>query len=154
MEYLWLKFIHILSSTFLFGTGVGSAFYMFRANLSRDVPSIYFATRNVVLADWLFTTPTVIIQPLTGIAMMYVMDYNLLDPWIIGSIALYFLAGICWVPVVWLQMRMRDIAKEAHEGGSELSALYWKYERWWFWLGVIAFPAMVIVFHLMVFKPV
>ena len=154
MEYLWLKYLHILSSTLLFGTGVGSAFYMYRANRSKDVSSIYFASRNVVLADWLFTTPTVIIQPLSGIAMMYLMDYDLYNTWIIASFALYFLAGICWVPVVWLQMRMRDMAKEANDGNSELSALYWKYERWWFWLGVIAFPAMVIVFNLMVFKPV
>ena len=154
MEYEWLKFIHILSSTILFGTGVGSAFYMYRANLSRDVPSIYFAAKNVVLADWLFTTPTVIIQPLTGLLLMYIGGFDLNDPWIIGSFALYFLAGICWVPVVWLQMRMRDMAKEAHRTHTKLSDLYWKYERWWFWLGVIAFPAMVIVFHFMVFKPV
>ena len=154
MEYQWLKFIHILSSTVLFGTGVGSAFYMYRANLSKDVPSIYFAAKNVVLADWLFTTPTVIIQPLTGLLLMYIGGFDLYDPWIIGSFALYFLAGICWVPVVWLQMRMRDMAKEAHRSNTKLSDLYWKYERWWFWLGVIAFPAMVIVFHFMVFKAV
>lgn len=153
MDYLWLKFIHILSSTFLFGTGVGSAFYMFRANLSKDVPSIAFAAKNVVLADWFFTTPTVIIQPVTGIMMMHVMGFNIYDPWIMASFALYGLAGICWLPVVWLQVKMRDIANEALYKGESLSDRYWKYERRWFWLGVIAFPAMIIVFHCMVFKP-
>ena len=153
MDYLWLKFIHILSSTFLFGTGVGSAFYMFRANLSKDVPSITFAAKNVVLADWFFTTPTVIIQPVSGLMMMYIGGYNIYDPWIMTSLALYALAGICWLPVVWLQMKMRDLAVEAMNKGEGLSDKYWKYERWWFWLGVIAFPAMIIVFHCMVFKP-
>lgn len=154
MEYLWLKYVHIISSTFLFGTGVGSAFYMFRANISREPHSIYFAARNVALADWLFTTPTIIIQPVTGVIMMYIAGYSLTDFWIIASFALYFLAGICWLPVVWLQIRMRDVAKKALESGTELPPLYWKFERIWFWLGVIAFPALVLVFYLMVFKPV
>jgi len=154
MEYLWLKYIHIISSAFLFGTGVGSAFYMLRANLSRDPHSIYFAARNVVLADWLFTTPTIIIQPVTGVMMMYIAGYSLIDFWIIASFALYFLAGICWLPVVYLQIRMRNMAKEALERGTELPLLYWRFGRIWFWLGVIAFPSIVIVFHLMVFKPI
>lgn len=154
MEYFWLKYIHIISSTFLFGTGVGSAFYMFRANMSRDPHSIYFAARNVVIADWLFTTPTIIIQPVTGVMMMYSAGYSLTDFWIIASFALYFLAGICWCPVVYLQIRMRNMAKEALEKGTELPLLYWRFERIWFWLGVIAFPAIVTVFHFMVFKPV
>lgn len=153
MEYLWLKYIHIISSTFLFGTGVGSAFYMFRANLTKDPHSIFFAARNVVLADWLFTTPAIIIQPVTGVMMMYIAGYSLTDFWIITSFALYFLAGICWLPVVWLQMRMRDMAKESLEKRTELPPLYWRFERIWFWLGVIAFPALVAVFYLMVFKP-
>ena len=153
MEYFTLKYIHILSSTFLFGTGVGSAFYMFRANLSKDVPSIYFATRNVVIADWLFTTPTAIIQPVTGIMMMRLTGLSFSDPWIFWGIALYFLVGICWLPVVYFQIKMRDMARVAYETKTDLTKSYWRLERWWFWLGVIAFPAMVLIFHFMVFKP-
>jgi len=152
MECLWLKYIHILSSTFLFGTGVGSAFYMLRANLSKDVHSIYFAARNVVLADWLFTTPTVIIQPLTGLWMMRLIGVNIMDTWILDSFALYFLVGACWLPVVFLQMKMRDIAGTALKEETALPSAYWKYERLWFWLGVVAFPLMLVIFHLMVFK--
>lgn len=152
MEYLWLKYIHILSSTFLFGTGVGSAFYMFRANVSKDVPSIYFAARNVVLADWLFTTPTVIIQPITGFWMMHLLGVCLTDAWILVSIIIYLIVGACWLPVVFLQMKMRDLAGEALKTGVLLPPVYWRYEKIWFWLGVIAFPLMLIIVHLMVFK--
>lgn len=152
MEYLWLKYIHILSSTFLFGTGVGSAFYMFRANVSKDVPSIYFAARNVVLADWLFTTPTVIIQPITGFWMMHPLGVCLTDAWILVSIIVYLIVGACWLPVVFLQMKMRDLAGEALKKGVLLPPVYWRYEKIWFWLGVIAFPLMLIIVHLMVFK--
>jgi len=152
MEYLWLKYIHILSSTFLFGTGVGSAFYMFRANLSKDLPSISFATRTVVLADWLFTTPTVIIQPLTGLWMMHLAGMRIMDTWILGSIVLYLLVGVCWVPVVFMQMKMRDMAGKALREGSPLPQAYWRYERRWFWLGVVAFPLTLAIFHLMVLK--
>lgn len=154
MDYQLIKLVHIVSSTVLFGTGVGSAFYMLRANMSKDVPSIYFTARNVVLADWIFTTPTVIIQPLTGIAMVMMSGYSLSDSWLVTSIVLFVIAGLAWLPVVWLQIKMRDLAGEAVGSNSELPSLYWKYERIWLWLGMIAFPAIMCVFYLMVFKSV
>lgn len=153
MPYLFLKCVHVISSTVLFGTGVGSAFYMLRANLSKDVPSIYFASRNVVLADWLFTTPAVVIQPLTGFLMMREAGYSLADAWILWSIALYAVAGAAWLPVVGIQMRMRGMAEKAYETGTPLPRAYQRLALAWVALGCVAFPALVIVFLLMVFKP-
>lgn len=106
MIYLWLKYIHIISATLIFGAGLGSAFYMFRAHLSKDEKAIAFAAKNVVIADWAFTTPAIIIQPLTGFGLMYVMGYPILTPWILLSLGLFVLAGICWIPVVWLQIKI------------------------------------------------
>ncbi|MBI2413066.1 MAG: DUF2269 domain-containing protein [Deltaproteobacteria bacterium] len=153
MPYLILKYIHVISSTILFGTGVGSAFYMLRANLSKDVPSIYFASRNVVLADWLFTTPAVVIQPLTGFLMMREAGYSMTDAWILWSIFLYAVAGAAWLPVVWIQMRMRAFARAAYESKKPLTRAYWRLALAWVALGCAAFPALVVVFLLMVFKP-
>jgi uncharacterized membrane protein len=153
MTYLGLKFIHILGAIFLFGTGLGSAFYMYRADRHREIHAIYFAAKNVVIADWLFTTPTIIIMPLTGLAMTYLVGYPLTHAWIAGSLALYVLAGACWLPVVYLQIRMRDMAFEALARQTALPPLYHRYMRIWFWLGVPAFAAMVVIIHLMVFKP-
>lgn len=154
MDYLLLKWIHILSSTILFGTGIGSAFYLFMANRRKDVAGIYFATRHVVIADWVFTAPSVIVQLATGLWMLQLGGYGLSDAWIKWGLILYFLAGACWVPVVWMQIKMRDMAKRALADNSDLPALYWKMDKWWVMLGSIAFPAIVIVFYLMVFKPV
>ncbi len=153
MDYLLLKWIHILSSTILFGTGIGSAFYMFMANRRKDVASIYFATRHVVIADWLFTTPSILIQLASGIALAHVTGYPLGEGWVFWGLALYLFAGACWLPVVWMQVRMRDMAKQALEQGTALPARYWKLDRWWVLLGALAFPAMVAVFYLMVYKP-
>ena len=153
MAYLLVKWLHILSSTFLFGTGIGSAFYMLFTSLSRDVRAIAVVSRFVVLADWIFTTSTIVIQPLTGLYMMHLAGYLLSSRWIIWSIGLYFVAGACWLPVVWIQLRMRDMAQLAVRDGTELPALYWRYLRWWVTLGIPAFIAMVIVFWLMVAKP-
>src|SRR5438477_437362 len=100
MAYLLLKWIHIISSTILFGTGIGSAFYMFMANRSKDVASIYFTTRNVVIADFIFTTPAIIIQLLTGIGLMHVAGYTFADKWVLWGLWLYLFAGACWLPVV------------------------------------------------------
>ena len=151
--YLTLKWIHILSSVVLVGTGLGSAYYMFFANRSRDLAAQAVVTRLVVRADWWFTTPTVLLQPATGLAMVYLAGFPLSTPWIAASLALYAIAGLCWLPVVWLQIRMRALAQQAAEAGTPLAPLYWRYARWWEALGYPAFAAMVVVFYLMVAKP-
>ncbi|MFC3460274.1 DUF2269 family protein [Massilia haematophila] len=153
MEYVVVKWLHILSSTFLFGTGIGSAWYMLFANISRDVRAIAVVARNVVIADWIFTATTAVIQPLTGFYMIHLAGYPLHSKWIMWSIALYILAGACWLPVVWIQMRLRDLSAEAVRNNTELPPRYWRYFKTWVALGVPAFIAFVVIFWLMVAKP-
>lgn len=126
MDYLLLKWIHILSSTVLFGTGIGSAFYMFMANQRREISGMYFATRHVVIADWLFTTPSAIIQIVTGLWLTFATGYELNEGWIQWALLLYFFAGACWLPVVWMQIKMRDMAKEAFDKSVGVPDHYWK----------------------------
>lgn len=154
MDYVVLKWLHIVSSTLLFGTGIGSAWYMLFANVSRDVRAIAVVAKYVVVADWLFTATTAILQPLTGFYMIYLAGYPLHSKWIMWSIILYVIAGVCWLPVVWLQIRMRDLAAEAARLDTPLPALYWRYFRIWVALGVPAFAAFIVIFWLMVAKPV
>jgi uncharacterized membrane protein len=153
MSYLIIKYFHIISMVLLFGTGLGSAFYKWMADKSGDLNHIAITNRHVVLADWLFTTPTVIIQPLTGLWMLYLSQLPLTTPWVMMSLILFAIAGACWLPVVWMQIQMRNMANTAVENQKELPELYWKYTRRWFWLGVPAFIAMVLVVLLMVLKP-
>ena len=153
MEYLIVKWLHILSSTFLFGTGIGSAFYMLFVSLSRDARALAVVARYVVIADWVFTTPAIVIQPLTGWYLMQLIGTPLTAKWLVWSIALFLLAGASWLPVVWIQIRMRDAARDAAIAGAELPAIYWRYLRWWVGLGVVAFLSLVVVFYLMVAKP-
>jgi uncharacterized membrane protein len=154
MEYQIWKWLHILSSTLLFGTGLGTAFFMFFTNRSGDVRAIAVVTRYVVIADWLFTATTVVFQPLSGLMMMHLAGIPLSARWIWLSFALYFLAGACWLPVVWIQMKLRNLAREAvTTGASTLPRQYWKYERIWVLLGIPAFISLVVVFYLMVAKP-
>lgn len=152
MDYGIVKVLHIISATVLFGTGLGTAYFMWSASRTRDARVIAAVTRHVVRADWLFTTPTVVFQPVSGAWLAHAAGYPW-SGWIGWSLLLYVLAGACWLPVVWLQLRMRDIAAEAARGGRTLPALYWRYARIWFWLGVPAFAAMVLVFFLMVLRP-
>lgn len=154
MDYVVLKWLHIVSSTLLFGTGIGSAWYMLFANVSRDVRAIAVVSKYVVIADWLFTATTAILQPLTGFYMVYLAGYPLHSKWLMWSIVLYVIAGACWLPVVWIQLKMRDMAQVAARENSELPARYWRYLKIWTTLGIPAFFALVIVFWLMVAKPV
>lgn len=153
MSYILLKWIHIVSSTILFGTGVGSAFFLLMANRSRDISAICFATRYVVIADWLFTTPAVIIQPLTGMLLIWMEGYSYTDGWILLALLLYIFAGACWLPVVWVQIKMRDMAQAVRQGKTELPTLYWELNRCWIALGSLAFPTVLIIFYLMASKP-
>jgi uncharacterized membrane protein len=152
MTYTTLKTLHILSMVLLFGTGLGSAFYKWMADRSGNVAHIAVTNRHVVLADWIFTTPTVILQPLSGLWMVYLADLPLATPWIAGSLGLFALAGACWLPVVWLQIRMQHLSAEAVVQQSALPDIYWRMARCWFWLGIPAFVSMVLVVALMVFK--
>lgn len=153
MEYLTLKSLHILSAILLFGTGLGSAFYKFATDRTNNLAAIAVTNRHVVLADWLFTTPAIIVQPITGVWMAHLAGWPLDSLWIWLSFALYLLAGACWLPVVWLQIRMRNAAEQALITESTLPDRYRGDARLWFWLGVPAFTAMVAVVILMVHKP-
>jgi uncharacterized membrane protein len=109
--------------------------------------------RHVVIADWLFTTPTVILQPLSGFYLLHLLGLPLTTRWVFWSLALFLLAGAAWLPVVAMQIRMRDMAKAAADAGTSLPPRYDRYMRWWIALGVVAFSSLVAVFYLMVAKP-
>lgn len=154
MLYLTLKTLHIVSSTILFGTGLGTAYFMLMANRSGNRAAIATVTRVVMKADLYFTTPSGFVQPLTGVAMALMVDFPMQfapPNWLGLSILLYLLAGVCWLPVLWLQWRMHVIA--AHAGEPKLPPLYWRYEKIWAALGVPAFSALLVVFWLMTAKP-
>src|SRR3954462_10759136 len=154
MDYQIVKWLHVLSSTLLFGTGLGSAFYMFFASCTRDPKVIAVVVRHVVVADWLFTATSVVFQPLSGFYLAYLAGFPLNSRWIVWSIMLYLVAGACWLPVVWMQIRMRDMAVHAIQQGQALPPLYQRYLKRWVLLGIPAFGALVAVFYLMVAKPV
>ncbi len=152
MDYLVLKWVHVLSSTILFGAGVGSAFHLFAATLRRQAGGIATGSRNVVLADWLLTTPTAILQPVTGIWLVHKAGLPLSTPWIAWSLGLYAVAIACWLPVVWIQIRMRDIMAEAERTRSPVPAAYDRLFHRWVVLGIAAFVAFLLIFWLMVAK--
>ena len=151
--YLLLKWVHILSSVALVGVGFGSAFYLYFTHRTRNVAAIAEVSRLVVRADYWFTTPAIIIQPVSGFALASIAGYPLTDTWLMATYALFIFAGVCWLPVVWLQIQMAKMAKVAMDNKSDLPQRYWHYALIWERLGMLAFPAMLVVFGLMVFKP-
>jgi len=154
MEYLFVKWLHVLFSTLLFGTGIGSAFYLLVATLSRDLRFAAGVTRWVVRADWLFTASTAVLQPASGLWLLHLAGIPLSTPWVRASLLLYALAIACWLPVVWLQMRLRDLAAHAlAEGETALPRAYWRHFAAWAALGVPALLAFLAIFWLMIAKP-
>ena len=151
--YFILKAIHITSAAVLFGTGLGIAFFKWVTDRTQNMAAIRIVSEKVVLADWVFTLPAIVIQATTGVALARSMGYSLAHGWLAWSLALFCFAGLCWIPVVWLQIRMRDLARTAEQEGGPMPSGYRSYARRWFWLGVPAFTAVVLIFWLMVTKP-
>lgn len=152
--YLWVKWLHAVSSVVLVGTGFGTAFYLYSVNRSGPLAAQAAVARLVVRADLWFTTPAVVIQPLTGLWMAHAAGIPLTTWWLSLALALYAVAGACWIPVLVLQWRMARIAQTCLDGGLPLPPIYAIYARRWEWLGYPAFAAMLVVFYLMVAKPV
>jgi uncharacterized membrane protein len=179
--HLLLRLVHLLGAATLFGTGLGIAFFMWMAHRTGNAAVVAATARVVVIADTAFTATAVVVQPLSGIALAHAVGYSLWDSWIVLSIALYLLVGACWLPVVWIQMRLRDLAREAARGGRPLSSRhgrpcaghprldgassnevhsdeelppeYHRLFRVWFILGWPAFAGVTAIFVLMIWKP-
>lgn len=152
--YLIVKTIHIISATILFGTGIGIAFFMFRSYFHNSLEVKLYAASETVSADYLFTFPAAITQVASGAWLVWKSGYQWTDHWLIMTYALYALAGLCWLPVVWIQIKLRNMLMECVANKSPLPDTYFKLFKVWFLLGWPAFIALVIIFFMMICKPV
>jgi len=155
MDYIYLlKLIHVLGASVLFGTGVGIAFFMLMAHRTGHAGVIAVTARFVVIADLIFTATAVVVQPVSGFALAWAIGLSpLREPWIVVSILIYILVGLCWLPVVFIQMRMRDLANDAAINGKPLPDRYRRLFRIWFALGWPAFAGVIAIFVLMIWQP-
>ena len=153
MLYLIVRFLHILGAIMLLGTGVGIAFFMLMAHRSGDAGHIFRTAKTVVLADFLFTATAVVAQPVTGVWLALELGLPLGEPWLLISLTLYVVAGAFWLPVLWMQRRMRDLAAAAMRRGTPLGDDYRRLFRLWFLFGFPGFGAVVAILWLMIAKP-
>jgi uncharacterized membrane protein len=153
MLYFLVKTLHVIGASMLLGTGAGIAFFMLVAHLRGNPDEVAGVARTVVLADFLFTASAVVLQPVTGIWLASMSGHSLWDGWIALSIVLYLVTGAFWLPVVWMQMRIRDLAVAAAAAGQPLPAGYHRLFRWWFAFGFPAFAAVIVIFWLMIARP-
>jgi uncharacterized membrane protein len=153
VTYLWVKWLHILASTLVFGGGMLIAWFMWRAHRRGDVAVIASTARSVVVADACFTLPAVALQLGTGVWLVHMLGLPFTQGWIGAALLLFVLVGACWLPVLWLQLRARDLAEYAMARGDPLPPAYHRVMRWWFALGWPAFAMVLAIFWLMVAKP-
>ena len=153
MAYFILKYLHIIGATVLLGTGTGIAFFMLAAHIDGKPAVIAGVARIVVIADFVFTATAVVAQPITGTLLAWNVGYSLTEGWIAWSIALYVVTGLFWVPVVWMQARLRDLALSAVTRHEPLPDAYHRIFMWWCLFGIPAFVAVAIIFWLMIARP-
>jgi len=155
MELIYIsKLVHLLGASVLFGTGLGIAFFMFMAHRTGHAGVIAVTLRFVVMADFIFTATSVVVQPLSGFALAWAIGLSPLDElWIVLSLILYVAVGLCWLPVVFIQIRMRNLAKDAAVNAKPLPDAYRRLFRIWFVLGWPAFAGVLAIFVLMIWQP-
>jgi len=153
VSYDILLFLHVIGSTVLLGTGAGIAFFMVMSNRAGNPTLIAHVSGIVVIADTVFTATAALFQPITGFLLAREVGWPLLEGWVAVALALYVLVGIFWLPVVWMQIRMRDLARTARDAGQALPDGYHRLYRWWFAFGFPAFTAVLVIFWLMLMKP-
>jgi uncharacterized membrane protein len=153
MLYFVLKYLHIVGAAVLLGTGAGIAFFMLAAHLGGKPTVIAGVARIVVIADFIFTATAVVVQPVTGSLLALHVGYSFWDGWIVWSMVLYVITGALWLPVVWMQMRLRDLASAAAAEGSPLPDEYHQIFWLWFAFGIPAFVAVAAILWLMIAKP-
>jgi|ERR1700690_2522762 uncharacterized membrane protein len=151
--YTSLKLAHVVGAAVLFGTGVGIAFFMLMAHRTRDAALVAHTAGVVVVADMIFTATAVLLQPITGAALADLAGFPLFRGWIGLSLVLYLATGAFWLPVVWIQLRMRNLAREAAKSDRPLPGAYFRLFRLWLALGFPAFAAVVVIIWLMIAKP-
>ncbi len=151
--YLPLKWLHIVSATVLFGTGLGTAFHFWFTCRGGNVAAIASAARTTVVADLVFTLPAALLQPATGVALALAAGYPMDSRWMVAALILYVVVGACWIPVVFIQLRMRDLARFSEASGTPLDAGFHRLYRRWFALGWPAFITMIAILWLMVSRP-
>jgi uncharacterized membrane protein len=153
MLYFVLKFAHVIGAAVLLGTGAGIAFFMLLAHRDGRPQVVARVARIVIIADFLFTATAVVAQPVTGVWLALHVGYPLTEGWILLSVFLYLLTGAFWLPVVWMQMRMRDLAVSATRDDTALPDDYYRLFRLWFAFGFPAFAAVLAIFWLMIQRP-
>ena len=151
--YFLVKYLHVLGAIVILGTGSGIAFFMLMAHRSGDAAFIAKTASVVVTADALFTATAIVVQPITGGLLMWFDGMSTPEPWLIGALALYAVAGLFWVPVVFMQIEMRDLARAAAENGTPLPPRYHALFRRWVLFGIPGFGSVMIILYLMIAKP-
>ncbi|MDI6623339.1 MAG: DUF2269 domain-containing protein [Brevundimonas sp.] len=150
---LVIKLVHVIGAAVLLGTGAGIAFFMLMAHRTGDARLIAHTAGVVVVADTLFTATAVVLQPLTGLWLASLSGYGLAEFWILASLGLYAVTGLFWLPVVWIQLRLRALARQAADAGAPLPPAYHRLWRIWFACGFPAFAAVLAIFWLMIARP-
>jgi uncharacterized membrane protein len=150
--YFIAKYLHVLGAIVILGTGTGIAFFMLMAHRSRDMAFIARTAETVVIADMLFTLTAVLLQPVSGGVLMWLSSTAWNDRWLLISLGLYAVAGMFWVPVIFMQIEMRDLARAAVESGEKLPPRYFTLFHRWFVFGIPGFGSVMAILWLMIVK--
>jgi uncharacterized membrane protein len=149
-----LRWGHVVGACVLLGTGAGIAFFLMMAQYTKDARVIAHVAGTVIIADWIFTATSVVAQPVTGALLAIEIGWRMSEGWIVLSLALYVFVGLLWLPVVWIQHKLRDLAREAAANGTALPERYHRLYRIWFISGFPAFAGVLAIVWLMISRPV
>ncbi len=155
VDYHGLKLLHILSAVVMTGTGIGLAYFLFLAVLTKKQEALVAIARWVIWGDWLFTLPAIITQIISGLLLVERLGWSFASVGMHWILTLYALMLVCWLPVIVIQYKLYHISLKILTEGQDVHChpSFKRLFRLWVLLGSIAFVCVLLLFWIMIFKP-
>ncbi|MDQ0115862.1 DUF2269 family protein [Paenibacillus harenae] len=149
---LWLV-LHLLGVLLMAGNIITAAFWKIRADLAGNPIVIHQAAKNVMIADYAFTIPGLVMIIVSGGAMASESGVTWTGiNWLTLSLILLSVTGIIWLAIlIPLQRKMIRSSADGIKTGT-ISAEYRRASRQWAIYGVAATLLPIIILYLMVMK--
>ena len=149
-----IKFVHLLAAGAMFGTWLAVAVFMQLAHRSRNTAVVALTSRFAVSVELIVMIAAIALQPISGFALASAIGVAPFDEfWIVLSLVLYGVVVAIWFVVLRIEIRIRNLTRQAALDGVPLPDAYRRLFRFY---SVLVWPAlggMVVLFLLMVWQP-
>jgi uncharacterized membrane protein len=149
-----IKFVHLIAAAAMLGTWLGIAVFMLLAHRSGNTSVVALTSRFAVSTEFIVMVAAVALQPISGFALAWAIGLSPTDEfWIVLSLGFYVLVAAAWLAALRVEIRIRDMARQAALDGVPLPDAYRRLFRFYSALVWPALAVTAVLFALMIWQP-